>query len=234
MARTHYSARVAATSGRSRKIRQDARGRVRVIAGAVAVHPDARDAHAARGLDVMEPAARGMDPVAARNAGPTLELQEVTEVGLVASGLLRGDDEIWLRAREPFQRAREEIVIAVGQDADFEAAVPEPGERARHVVEERQLGPSAREHVCLRRRECHADLARRALQSDRQHLAVETMRALGLQRALEAMIGIEELAGPPAGERGEKRAEAPMPVDEGAEAVEADPSIRRHEFVSRA
>ena len=108
--------------GQTLKVGQHVRRRGRIMARAITVHPDARDADAARRLDVMEPTAGGMHPVAVGDAGLPLELAEVAKVGFVAADLLRGDDQIRVRTRKPFERARKQIVVAVGQDADLEAA----------------------------------------------------------------------------------------------------------------
>jgi hypothetical protein len=79
--------------------------------------------------------------------------------------------------------------------------------------------------------ERQADLLRAARQAGREHVLVEAVRALPLDRALELVVGADELVGPVTRDRRKHAAVAAVPIHQGSEAVERDPAIARHGLI---
>src|SRR4029077_17916826 len=170
------------------------------VSGPVAIDPDSLDAEAPRRRDVVEPAAGGMDPIVSLDTGLLLESLDIAETWFVAPNHLRGDHKIWPQ-RELRERLGEEIVIAIREHGELPAGPAQCAERRGHVPIERQLAPLAHDHVRLPLGQGQADLPRALLQARRQDVPIESVRALRLDRALELVIGADELVGAISGDR---------------------------------
>ena len=123
----------------------------RVVARVLAVDPDAAQPQLPRRDHVVAPAHRGVDPVRARRRRCAPRRLEVAERRLVAAHLLGGHDEVD-RDAERGAGGLEQVVVAVGQDAELPALPLQLLERRRRVRERLDRVPPVDEQVAVDRR----------------------------------------------------------------------------------
>ena len=128
---------------------------------------------------------------------------EVVGVRLVAAGLLCGDDPVEADA-EPRVRGGEQVVVAVGQDAEPEARL-EPRQRGGGVGERRPIDHRAAERGELVIGRLDAVVAHVAASRRREDVAIAAVWR-PFARRLEAGVGLEQLLAIGATPRGSRSA----------------------------
>ncbi len=91
------------------------------MSSSIPIHPNAYNAVALSGLDIMKPAIRGMNPIPPTDARQCLEALEVAEFWFITPNLLGGNQKVRGEFRVTRQCFRKKIVIAVRQHANFPA-----------------------------------------------------------------------------------------------------------------
>jgi hypothetical protein len=148
----------------------------------------------------------------------------VREGGLVGADLL-GRHELVEGHGDLGHRPGEEVVVAVGEDGQLPAGVPQRAERRPHVGEDVHRAPAVHEHAVLSRPERDAGPRRGATQRLGEDVGVARFGLLGLDLELGREVGRQQGVGVRPADRRDRAADAAHPVGEGAVAVERGPAV---------
>src|SRR3954452_14567480 len=201
--------------------------RWRWVAGfAKAVDPDGRQAQLGGGDDVVEVGLGYVDQAGAGGSRAGQELLPVTVGGLVGADVA-GRDRHVERHVDAVDRRGEQVGVAVRQRREPPAAPPHLGEGLRHLREDRPVRERAAEGVAVGLVEAGPLLGGDLLQHLGHHLAVGQPGVARLNLRLELVVADQQRLAIASEDALQLRADARVPVDQRAVAVERGPAIHQ-------